>query len=89
MTFPVEIMTSAEIRALINACSNRAPTGVRIRALIAILYRCGLRIGETLALMSKDLDEKAGSIPPTAPPRRWRRTLGQLVVGELAGCSGG
>ena len=62
MKYPVEILTSVEIRALINACSNRAPTGVRNRALIAVLYRCGLRIGEALALMSKDLDEKAGSI---------------------------
>lgn len=62
MKYPVEILTAAEIRALINACSNRAPTGVRNRALIAVLYRCGLRIGEALALMPKDLNEQAGSV---------------------------
>ena len=62
MRYPVEVLTPTEVRALINACSNRAPTGIRNRALIAILYRCGLRIGEALALMPKDLDEKAGTV---------------------------
>ena len=59
---PVEILTPVEVRSLINACSNRAPSGIRNRALIAILYRCGLRIGEALALMPKDLDENAGTV---------------------------
>jgi site-specific recombinase XerD len=35
-------------------CSMRAPTGIRNRALIAICWRCGLRIGEALALAIKD-----------------------------------
>ena len=60
MRLPVEVLSPAEVRSLINACSNRAPKGIRNRALIAVLYRCGLRIGEALALMPKDLDEKAG-----------------------------
>ena len=62
MRLPVEVLSPAEVRSLINACFNRAPTGIRNRALIAILYRCGLRIGEALALMPKDLDEKAGTV---------------------------
>jgi len=62
MRLPVEVLSPAEVRSLINACSNRAPTGIRNRALIAILYRCGLRIGEARALMPKDLDEKAGTV---------------------------
>jgi integrase/recombinase XerD len=45
-----------------GACSKRAPTGIRNRALIAMLYRGQLRIGEALALKPKDLDRKAGTV---------------------------
>jgi len=43
-TFPVEVLTSDEVKALLAACSKRAPTGIRNRALIALLYRGQLRI---------------------------------------------
>jgi site-specific recombinase XerD len=39
-----------------------APTGVRNRALIAVLWRCGLRIGEALALAPKDFDPDGGTL---------------------------
>ncbi|MGH3277103.1 MAG: tyrosine-type recombinase/integrase [Streptosporangiaceae bacterium] len=45
-----EPLTPAEVAALIDGCSLRAPTGVRNRALLTLLYRSGLRIGEALAL---------------------------------------
>ncbi len=54
---PVELLTPDEVRALVRACSSRAPTGVsRNRALIAVLYRGGLRISEALELHPKDVD---------------------------------
>jgi site-specific recombinase XerD len=59
---PPEVLTRAEVDALMRACSKRAPTGMRNRALIAILYRGQLRISEALALKPKDLDRKAGTI---------------------------
>jgi len=59
---PVETYTPAEIDALISACSHRAPTGVRNRALIAVLYRGALRIGEALALFPKDVDLETGEV---------------------------
>jgi integrase/recombinase XerD len=43
-------------------CSRRAPTGVRNRALIAICWRCGLRIGEALALRVKDFEPDSGTL---------------------------
>lgn len=61
-TFPVEILTGAEANALLAACSNRAPTGIRNRALLAVLYRSGLRIGEALALRPADVDLTQGTI---------------------------
>ncbi len=48
--------------ALIRACSPRAPTGIRNRALIAVLWRSGLRISEALALQLRDVDLEAGTL---------------------------
>jgi integrase len=45
-----DVLTPAEIELLTKRCSRRAPTGVRDRALVAVLWHCGLRIGEALAL---------------------------------------
>lgn len=59
---PIEILTPEEVRKLIRACSGRAPTGIRNRALIAVLYRAGLRIAEALDLYPKDLDREHGTI---------------------------
>ncbi len=61
-TFPPEVLTDEEVGRLLRACSRRAPTGLRNRALIAVLYRAGLRISEALDLFPKDVDLEAGSI---------------------------
>ena len=58
-TLPPEILTPEEARALLRMPSPRAPTGLRNRALIAVLYRGGLRISEALALERRDLDVAA------------------------------
>jgi len=59
---PPEVLAEAEAIALLKACSSRAPTGVRNRALIAVLWRCGLRISEALALELRDVDLQAGTV---------------------------
>jgi len=59
---PPEVLTEPEAIALIRACSSRAPTGVRNRALIAVLWRSGLRISEALALELRDVDLEAGTL---------------------------
>ncbi len=59
---PPEVLSEAEAIALLKACSLRAPTGVRNRALIAVLWRCGLRISEALALELRDVDLNAGTV---------------------------
>ncbi len=46
--------------ALLAACSRGAPTGIRNRALIVLLWRGGLRVSEALALKPDDLDPAAG-----------------------------
>jgi site-specific recombinase XerD len=57
-----DLLTPAEIERLLRACSNRAPTGIRNRALLAVAWRSGLRIGEVLALRPKDVDLDAGTL---------------------------
>lgn len=48
-------MTDDDVLALIVGCSRTSNTGMRDRALIALLYRSGLRISEALALQVSDL----------------------------------
>jgi site-specific recombinase XerD len=75
-TFPAEILTPDEVRSLLRACSTRAPTGIRNRALITLLYRGGLRLGEALALMPKDLDHDQGTVTILHGKGDRRRTVG-------------
>lgn len=53
---PPEVLTPSEALALIEACGDRTHTAVRNRALLAVLYRSGLRVGEALSLYPKDVD---------------------------------
>jgi site-specific recombinase XerD len=62
LKLPAEPLTPDEVKALIRVCSKRAPTGIRNRALIVVLYRAGLRISEALSLTPKDLNAQAGTI---------------------------
>ncbi len=80
---PPEILTAEEVRTLIRACSSRAPTGARNRALLVVLYRGGLRISEALALRPKDLDAGAGSVTVLHGKGDKRRTIG-LDAGAFA-----
>ena len=59
---PPEVFTEDEVRALIAACSTRGVTGHRNRALLAILWRTGVRISEALELRPHDVDFKNGTV---------------------------
>jgi site-specific recombinase XerC len=50
-----------EIIAVMRAAGDR-PHGRRLRALIVLLWRAGLRIHEALALTEGDLDQRCGSL---------------------------
>ncbi len=53
---PIEPLDTPELHQLIAACSGRAPTGIRNRALIALMAGAGLRIAEALAVEPRDFD---------------------------------
>lgn len=59
---PPEVLTRSEVLSLMAACSRRAPTGARNKALLAVLYRSLLRISEALDLKPKDYDRDALSL---------------------------
>jgi integrase/recombinase XerC len=55
---PPEVLEREDIEALLHTCSTVAPTGIRDAALIAVLWRCGLRLAEALALKPSDVKIK-------------------------------
>lgn len=59
--YPADPPTVAEIVAVMHAAGRR-PEGVRLRGVIVVLWRAGLRISEALALAETDLDGDRGSI---------------------------
>jgi site-specific recombinase XerD len=61
-TLPPEVLTTEEARALLRVPSPHAPTGIRNRALLAVLYRGGLRISEALDLERRDLNAASCTI---------------------------
>jgi site-specific recombinase XerD len=75
-TRPVEILTPNEVKSLLRACSGRAPTGIRNRAMLALGWRGGLRLGEVLALFPKDLDREAGTVNVLRGKGGKQRTVG-------------
>lgn len=60
-TYPPEVLTQGEVRVLLAAC-GRSASGLRNRALLVVLWRAGLRVGEALALRPSDLDPEAGTL---------------------------
>ena len=56
------MLTPGEIHAIIAQCSHKAPTGIRNRAMLTLLYRSGLRVGEILLIRPADVTLPAHSI---------------------------
>jgi integrase len=74
--YPAEVLTRDEILALMAACSRRGNAGPRNKALIATLWRSGLRIDEALELRPKDIDLDEGTIAILSGKGARRRVVG-------------
>ena len=59
--YPADPPTVEEIVAVMRTVGDR-PDGHRLRALIVLLWRAGLRISEALALHQSDLDRGRGAV---------------------------
>jgi integrase len=61
LRYPADPPTVEEIIAVMRAAGDDAD-GTRLRSLIVVLWRAGLRISEALALAESDLDAGRGAI---------------------------
>jgi site-specific recombinase XerD len=61
MRYPADPPTVEEIVAVMRQTADD-PHGWRLRAMIVVLWRCGLRIQEALSLAEQDLDARRGSV---------------------------
>jgi site-specific recombinase XerD len=61
LRYPPDPPTVEEIIAVMRAAGD-GPEGVRLRGVIVVLWRAGLRISEALALNETDLDPERGAL---------------------------
>jgi integrase len=61
LRYPADPPTVEEIIAVMRVAGDD-PDGLRLRGLIVVLWRAGLRISEALALAETDLDHDRGAI---------------------------
>jgi site-specific recombinase XerD len=61
---PAAVSTSPTVKEIVSVMRHAADHrhGWRVRAMIVVLWRAGLRIQEALALAEHDLDHRRGSI---------------------------
>jgi integrase len=77
--YPADPPTVEEIIAVMR----RAPDdrhGARLRALIVVLWRAGLRVQEALALGERDLDQRRGSLLVRRGKGGRRREVGTTSI---------
>jgi integrase/recombinase XerD len=55
-------LSMEEVDRLVSLPDTRTPLGLRDRALLDVLYSCGLRVSETVGLQVGDIDFQAGCI---------------------------
>lgn len=53
-----KILSRDEARRLLAAPNLRAPTGLRNRCILELMYRAGLRVGEVVKLEARDVDAR-------------------------------
>lgn len=65
-------VTRGELAAMLNACNDRTPAGVRDAAIVALLYACGLRRAELVALTMNDYDRETETLRVHGKGNKWR-----------------
>lgn len=67
-----EVLSYKEVSRLISVANKRSWQGRRDRAILEVMYACGLRISELLELKLSDLDLEAGFLKCTGKGNRQR-----------------
>jgi integrase len=73
--YPADPPTVEEIIAVMRT-AGAGPDGARLRALIVVLWRAGLRISEALALTESDMDARRGAVLVRHAKGNKRREVG-------------
>lgn len=73
-------LTQAEVVALLDAPALEALQGFRDRTMLELMYACGLRVSETVALELEQVDLRAGYVRPLGKGAKERL----IPVGETA-----
>jgi site-specific recombinase XerC len=73
--YPPDPPTVEEIIAVMRAAGD-GPQAMRLRGVIIVLWRAGLRISEALAMAETDLDRQRGAVLVRAGKGRRRREVG-------------
>ncbi len=79
-----------QVRALLASCDLETEVGQRDRAILTLMWRLGLRIGEVATLRLEDLDWRCGELLVTGKGRRQERLplpadVGETIVSYLTG----
>ncbi len=61
LRYPADPPTIEKIVAVMREVGEK-PDGLRLRALIVLLWRAGLRVSQALALAETDLDRSRGAV---------------------------
>jgi len=75
-----EVLTVEEVDRLLGQQGDGSPAGIRDRALLELLYACGLRISEAVGLDRDDVDLEVSLVRVVGKGDRER----QVPVGEVA-----
>src|SRR3954447_22598507 len=78
LRYPADPPSVEEIVAVMRGAGDRTD-GVRLRSLIVVLWRAGLRISEGLSLTERDLDPMRGAILARSAGRRTEE-FGAILV---------
>lgn len=74
-TYPAEVPSREDVHQLLAAFGS-GPSGDRYRAAVVLMYRCGLRVSEALALRPCDVDLRAGTVTVLRGKGNRRRVVG-------------
>src|SRR5436309_1323873 len=74
-----------EVERLIGACRGNGPMAIRNRALIALLWRSGLRVSEALSLRPSDVHDGRINVRHGKGRRQRCAVYDALAAGYLSG----
>jgi integrase/recombinase XerD len=79
-----EVLTVEEVDHLLGERGDGSPAGIRDRALLELLYACGLRISEAVGLDAEDLDLDSALVRVIGKGDREREVpVGEVAIGWL------